>query len=469
MKIDKIDNTKERKLVTLLIMNEEFCRRIINGVNPKHLKVPYSTHVVAWVKEYFETYGTCPTTSIQDIWESKRRSLNDDSLSESIATFLGNLADEYTPSDYKDIEYHLQDCEAYLRDLELERLEDQVKAKRMAGKLDEAEALIANYKRNSSVRAEGVSLMDDIDTYEKAFSEGTMEPLFTFKGALGKITPPLYRGDFFAILSITKGGKSFALQHVADCALEASNTVLMINLEMRADAFHQRLWRCIHMAPLVSGSYSVPQFNADIEPGKEPDDSTMWRIGQRTVYRDAVSFTNKEDIKRTLKMRYRGGDIVQLTLPAWTTTVADIEAILDNYEYYNHKKFDVVVIDYADLLGGFEREEYRNRLNQIWLNLRRMAQERNVCVATVSQSNAEGIDGKAITLSALAEDKRKATHVTAMMALYGTEEERNAGRVKMKCLVTRDKTAGIGEVTVLQQLDLGQFYIDSKFSDRIGG
>lgn len=221
------------------------------------------------------------------------------------------------------------------------------------------------------------------------------------------------------------------------------------------------------MAPLVSGYYNVPYFIGDTEPGQPEDDTTTYRIGNKTIYREAANFQDKEAIQQTMRMRYRGGDIVQLTLPAWTTTVADIEAILDNYEYYNNKKFDVVIIDYADLMGGFEREDFRHRLNQIWLNLRRMAQERNVCVATVSQSNAEGIDGKAITLSALAEDKRKATHVTAMMALYGTEEDRNAGRVKMKCLVSRDKTAGIGEVTILQQLDLGQFHLDSKFTTQL--
>jgi hypothetical protein len=469
MTIDKFESTKERKLVTLLIMNEEFCRCVINGVNPRQLKTPYSTHVVTWVKEYFVNYGTCPATSIQDIWETKKKVLNDDELSESIATFLGNLADDYDPADYKDIKYHIEDCELYIRDLELERLEEQVHAKRMSGKVDEAEAAVANFKRGASLKAVGVSLINDIDVYEKSFSEETMEPLFSFKGDLGKITPPLYRGDFFAVLSITKGGKSFALQHVGDCALEAGNTVLMINLEMREDAFHQRLWRCINMAPMVSGYYNVPQFTPDIEPGKEPDENTMYRITNRTIYRDAVSFKDKEGIQNTLKMRYRGGDIVQLTLPAHNTTINDIEAILDNYEYYNNKKFDVIIIDYADLLGGFEREEFRHRVNQIWLNLRRMAQERNVCMCTVSQSNADGIDGKAITLAALAEDKRKATHVTAMMALYGTDEERNEGRVRMKCLVSRDKTEGFGEVTVLQQLDLGQFYIDSKFSNKING
>ena len=467
MKVDKIDNSKERKLVTLLIMNEEFCKCVINGVNPKRLRATYSYHVVTWIKEYFEQYGTCPASSIQDIWENKRRVINDEELTSSIASFLADLAEDYDPNDYRDLQYHIEDCELYIRDLDLDHLAESITTKRMAGKIAEAEAEVANFKRSSSLKSTGVSLVNDIDVYEKAFSEGTMEPLFSFKGDLAKITPPLYRGDLFGILSITKGCKSFALQHTADCALEAGNNVLMLNLEMRESAFHQRLWRCIHMAPLVSGVYNIPQFTPDVEPGKEPDDNTRWRITQRQVYRDAVNFTNKEEIQQILRMRYRGGDIVQLTLPAWTTTVNDIEAVLDNYEYYNHKKFDVVIVDYADLLGGFEREEYRNRLNCIWLNLRRMAQERNILIATVSQSNAEGIDGKALTLSALAEDKRKATHVTALMALYGSDEERNSGMVKMKCLVSRDKTEAFGEVAVLQQLDLGQFYVDSKFVNLI--
>ena len=167
-------------------------------------------------------------------------------------------------------------------------------------------------------------------------------------------------------------------------------------------------------------------------------------------------------------MRYRGGDIVQITLPAYSTTVSDIEAVLDNMEYFNNRVFDVICIDYADLLGSNERE-YRHKLNDIWLNLRRIAQERNVCIATVSQSNAEGLDGKEISLSAIAEDKRKITHVTSLMGMWGSDEDRQLGLVRMKNLVSRYKTDTFGTVLVAQSLDLGQFHLDSKLETMVTG
>ena len=222
------------------------------------------------------------------------------------------------------------------------------------------------------------------------------------------------------------------------------------------------------MSPIMSGNFEIPVFEPDIEPGVNPLDAKAWRFNHKTIYREAISFSNKEKLREEMQMRYRGGDIVQITLPAYSTTVSDIEAVLDNMEYFNNRVFDVICIDYADLLGSNERE-YRHKLNDIWLNLRRIAQERNVCIATVSQSNAEGLDGKEISLSAIAEDKRKITHVTSLMGMWGSDEDRQLGLVRMKNLVSRYKTDTFGTVLVAQSLDLGQFHLDSKLETMVTG
>lgn len=468
MKVEKIESSRERKLVTLMIMDDDVCRNLSVILNPKELKAPYSFHVATWALAYYEEYKTAPKASIQDIWESKRKAINDDEMSASIAEFLRNLFEEYDPTDYEDKQYHIEDCEAYVREIHLEAFSKMIQQKIDAGKYEEAESQVSNFQRTGTSVTEGVSLIENIEVYERAFSDENLEPLFRFRGHLGKITPPLYRGDFFAVLSTAKAGKSFAIQHTSECALKDGCTVLSINLEMRETEFLQRYWRCVHMAPLVSGYFDIPIFEPDVEPGTDPETATSWRFNHKNVYRDAVSFANKDEIRENMAMRYRGGDIVQLTLPAYSTTIEDIEAILDNMEYFNHKKFDVVCIDYADLLGSKERE-YRHKLNDIWLNLRRVAQERNVCMVTVSQSNAEGLDGKEINLSSVAEDKRKIAHVTSLVGMWGTDEDRRRGIVRMKNLVSRYKTDEYGTVIVAQNLDLGQFHLDSKLEANVVG
>lgn len=468
MTIQSVDNIRERRLVTLILMDDDFCKQICPLVNHKELKTPYAYHVVQWIKEYFENYGDAPKDAIYDIWETKKKHLNDPELSSSISVFLTSVKDNYNPSDYQNKKAFIDECIEYMREVHLEKFVEGLKNKIDGGKYEEAEALVSNFRRTGASNVSGISIISDIDAYEQAFSDVSLEPLFTFEGHLKSITPPLFRGDFFAILSTAKAGKSFALQHVAHCALSAGCNVLSINLEMRENEFLQRYWRGVHMSPIISGNYDIPVFEPDVEPGVNPKDATAWRFNHKTIYREAISFSNKEKLREEMQMRYRGGDIVQITLPAYSTTVADIEAVLDNMEYFNNRVFDVICVDYADLLGSNERE-YRHKLNDIWLNLRRIAQERNVCIATVSQSNGEGLEGKEISLSAIAEDKRKITHVTSLMGMWGSDEDRQMGLVRMKNLVSRYKTDTFGTVLVAQCLDLGQFHLDSKLETMVSG
>ena len=71
MTIQTVDNIRERRLVTLIIMDDDFCKQLCPIVNHKELKTPYAYHVVQWVKEYFENYGDAPKDAIYDIWETK--------------------------------------------------------------------------------------------------------------------------------------------------------------------------------------------------------------------------------------------------------------------------------------------------------------------------------------------------------------------------------------------------------------
>lgn len=456
MKLETINLSRERKLITLLVMNTEFCNTIMHILNTRELKTPYSRFVADWVKEYYEMYGKAPEASIQSIFEAKRPLLNDDEILVSIATFLENLAEDFDPTQYKDMQYHIDDCEEYMRSLHLEAFQDKLHTKVSTGKLDEAEALVAEFKRIGVPQSQGVSMMEDIDVFEKAFNEESLTPLFKLDGDMGKLFT-FYRGDLSAVLSASKAGKSWHLLGVTECAVKAGLTVLHVNLEMRETELYQRFWRGINYAPMYDQIVHTPVFKADREPGKEAE---IYRVMTSTAERKAVDFKDKDAIRAKMKMKYSGGDVIFVTLPSYSTTVADIETVISNLEYYKGINIDVLVVDYADILGSKETE-YRHKMNDIWMNLRKLAQTRNIHVTTVSQTNAEGLNGKEITLSAIAEDKRKIAHVASLVGLWGTEEERLAGKVFMKNLVSRYRLDTHDTVCVLQQLDIGRFHTDS--------
>jgi len=460
MKLESVNVSKERELVSLLIMSTEFCNAVLPLLNSRLLRVNYSKYVADYVREYWDVYHTAPQSAIQSIFHAKRGYIEDEDITISVATFLESISESFVESKYKDMDFYITNATTYLRELDLENLENKIHAKRITGKFDDAEKLIGEYKRLDLPKSQGVSLKNNLDIIAKAFDEDVSTPLFTLDGALGRISN-FYRGDLSAMLSASKAGKSWWLNHVTMSALRAGCITLHINLEMREEELYQRFWRGLQYRPLYTGDFNIPRFIADREPKEDEDTCATYRIINKVIHREAVDFKDMDSIRTELNMRYSGGDVIFMSLPSYVTTVEDIEVIIKNLYLYQGIKIDVLNVDYADLLGSRERE-YRHKINDIWMNLRRVAQEHRIHVTTVSQSNAEGLDGKEINLSAIAEDKRKITHVSMLLGMWATDEERQKGYVYMKNLVSRYKIDLYDTVCVTSALDLGRFVVDSR-------
>jgi hypothetical protein len=90
-----------------------------------------------------------------------------------------------------------------------------------------------------------------------------------------------------------------------------------------------------------------------------------------------------------------------------------------------------------------------------------MAQERNALVVTASQASRAAFSNDA-EVKDIAEDIRKVAHVSKLISLNQTKEERDVGVVRVHQLIERDDRLGSVPVVVLQCLDIGQVCLDSK-------
>jgi len=147
-----------------------------------------------------------------------------------------------------------------------------------------------------------------------------------------------------------------------------------------------------------------------------------------------------------------------------------VRRILDNLMYYENYCADVVVLDYAEILGAaktFKGGEYRHLMDDIWSNLRRVAQERNISILTASQVNRAGIEQEELTPANLAEDIRKAGHVSKLIGLSRPKAyvKKNMARISM--LFERDEPETYESAVVLQQYAFGRFCIDSKLLSKL--
>lgn len=469
MKVENIDLGVERKLCTLCIMNDTVCKALLPILDKYSTKTAYARFIIDWVKEYHVKYGDSPKGGIKEIYEQKKASIRDEEVASSISNFLESLADDYDEDDYKNLKFHIDDLELYTRLNQIDAFVGKVQGARATGNATKCESIISGFTQKAIPESQGIDLLGDMNKFAEAFDESNTDPLFTLPGDLGLVTGEFFRGDLSACLSTSKAGKSWGMEGLSFAAMSCGCKVMYINLEMRDIELRQRFWRGLVNAPFTTGPVSIPFFRPDKELTEDIDDAMVsYRIDHKIVNMQGVRFDNLKQIEDTMRMRYKQGGIKLFSLPSYTTTWADIENLYNNLVHYQNWMPDVIVVDYFDILGGKE-QDYRQRLNEIWLGGRKLALDKNVHVATVSQSNATGNEGKEITLDSIAEDQRKKTHVSVMYGLWAADQQRQDGYVFVKRLLGRGKPRTYDKVVVLQNLDCGIFCLDSRLASKVEG
>ena len=469
MKVEQINLSEERKLITILIMSDTACNKLLPIIDKHSTKTLYAGFICTWVREYFDQYKIAPKNVIQELFEQHRLGIRDEEITQSISSFLESLANDYDEADYDNIDFFITNAEMYIRMNQVEYLQEQLDKAKSSGNVIKCESLIAGFKQKVIPESQGISLIDDPMSFAESFAEENTDPLFSFTGDLHSVLGGFHRGDLSAFISTSKAGKSWCLQGLAFAALANSCRTLVINLEMRDLELRQRYWRGLVNAPVTSGPIKVPFFRPDKETNESIDsENVMWRVDHKIVNMEGVSFTNTNDLMQRMKMRYKGGDIKLMSMPSYSTTWDDINAVLDNLEYYDSWVPSLLIVDYFDLMDADEKD-YRQKINRIWATGRKVALDRKIHVATVSQTNAQGNKNSELTLDSISEDQRKKSHVSMLCGMWADDNDRQNGIVRLKRLVGRGKPETFDGAIVLQNLDCGQWCIDSRLSSKVEG
>lgn len=123
-----------------------------------------------------------------------------------------------------------------------------------------------------------------------------------------------------------------------------------------------------------------------------------------------------------------------------TTTVEDLDGMLGEAAKEGWSP-DVVVVDYADILAperSAKGQDFRHQTNETWKALRRLSQKWHCLVVTATQSDADSYERKVLTKKNFSEDKRKLAHVTGMVGINQTEEEKQKGLFRLNWVLLRE-------------------------------
>jgi hypothetical protein len=224
----------------------------------------------------------------------------------------------------------------------------------------------------------------------------------------------------------------------------------------------RRLWFPLAGKPKRTKEVRIPFFY------KDNDDDEKYHIDMNVEEVEGFN-PSMEDIEKLQRDYYNyhpKGNIKIACFPSMTQTVDELQQYVKNLAYYDNFVPDVIVIDYADLMRSNVKGEKRHQLYDIWATLRGWALRDNIAIISASQAGRSAIV-KDATEDTVAEDISKLMHATKFIGINGTREERADGIRRFSMLMTREEEAIYDQVYLLTCLDLGIFFLDSKFRSEI--
>jgi replicative DNA helicase len=230
--------------------------------------------------------------------------------------------------------------------------------------------------------------------------------------------------SFFANGMIShNSGKSFALAHSAAAAVLTGYNVLYITLENSREVTTDRFDS--YMADIVSNSIDE---SADIVLEKIQQLRSRGKVGKFFVHEYPTSTFKPQHLKTLVK-------------------------------HYAQKsvKFDVIVIDYLDIMApNIRNTEHRDNSRETWEAVRAIAQEENAALISATQTNREGFRADVAGSTHVAEDINKIRTADLVISINRTDEEKKAKKARLHFAAGRNQEDGI-TITIKQDLSRAKF------------
>ena len=499
MKIKKLDSYVEKSIITAMIVSTDFLQGFEYLYRNELFQIPYAKIIARWCWDYYETYTEAPNKTIQAIYKKNSEKL-DEALCEAIELFLDKLSTEYDRDSNFNTKHILDQAEEYFQKRNTLALKDEIQVCINNNDTKAAELAIAGFNQLETPTGSGLDLYKDSDQIASFFGTNNDSVLFTFKGVAGTIIPPLRRKEFMRFDAPEKRGKSFALTEIAKQALFRGFNVAFFNFEMEED-FWIRLISSITGSPTDKKDincripffdcYHNQQGDCDKCPNRvqgkminnafaAPDDYKACRLCEGNQRKSRMSFirvisnhlNNKPILTPSIVSKkikalktYAKGRIRVQSWPSDTKSIKDIENQLYLWEKYEDFVVDLIETDYADLMVPDNLKlDYRIGLDNIWKGHKRLGQNFNAAVVSATQTKIDTYEKK-IKKSSASETKTKNAHIDRAVALNQSTDEYEKGIMRWSMLFERKAKVSSRDIVVLQQLAIGNAYLDSYVDD----
>lgn len=464
MRVEKRDGSSVRKILIGMIVNTSVVSHIAAIWDGELFPSKWANLVGGWAVRYYNKYDKAPKRQIEGMYEAWARKTDDDDTVKMVERFLGALSDEYATAKELNAEYIIDLARQYFSRCKFASMAERITGCVDSDDIDGAREVWQTFNEPQIGTGSGIDVLLDDAAIRKAF-ESHAEPIITMPKALGRFFgDSLCRGGFVSFMGPEKRGKTWWLMDLAWRAMLQRKRVAFFEVgDMNQDEIMLRWMIRACKRPLKKCSIEYPTQIEHIRGDLTATiDAETREYSNRLQWKEAIAQRDK-----ILKHRIKTKEsyLKLLCTPNDTMTIDGIQSQLREWERRGWVP-DICVVDYADILAartGIKDE--REGINHIWKGLRRISQSGSQpLVITATQANAASYDVATMSKKHFSNDKRKFAHVTAMIGINQTPEEKEYGLQRLNMLANRASRFTEGRcVHVAGCLDIGNPAILSTF------
>jgi len=436
--VKSYDGRDARRVVAGMATDPAVCGRISTRWTKEGLfGSPEANLVGGWCVRHYRKFGRPPGKDLRAVFDSwaASRDGRDGKLVESVGRLLRAASDEREIDGEHDDgkvrgDFLLDMADRMFRREAIRRTIDAADADLEAGDVEAAESRLAGLRRIDLSSAPPVRPGLDRDFWRDVFDEERVRPLFEYPGPLATFMGSEFsRDSFVAVMAPAKRFKSWFLLDAAFRCLREHHRVAFFeagDLSRRqvGKRMGQRALRKPN--PGEADECRIP-IGLPAEEG-EPE----WDV------RRLEPITEVECFREWARLQ-RGCDLFRLSCHSnRSLSVAHVESTLREWALDGWSA-DAVVIDYADIMAppaGIK--EHRDQINETWMGLRRISQDHDCLVLTATQADAASYGQRLLRRHNFSDDRRKHDHVTAMIGINMTDEEKGWGVYRLNFLDRRE-------------------------------
>lgn len=152
----------------------------------------------------------------------------------------------------------------------------------------------------------------------------------------------------------------------------------------------------------------------------------------------------------------KGGAFKLHEFPSGSMTPQNLNRLISRYKSMSIK-FDLVVVDYADLMIPTRHmDDTIENSKRIYIDLRGIAQEHDLAMLTATQTNREGMKAAIAKMTDISDDINKARTCDLLISINATADEVTKGIRRLYFAASRNQAADI-TIKIQTALDRGKF------------